>query len=122
VAQLPKLPCRRCGAATPNKNKYCDDHQQHAVGWLKTQVGRTTKQRGYAGVWVKLRKLVIARDKVCVNCSLKGYVSPIEHVDHEIPKALGGTDDLDNLQGLCAACHKEKTAREAKHLHACAAQ
>lgn len=29
-------------------------------------------------------------------------------VDHRIPKAVGGTDDLANLQGLCHACNAAK--------------
>jgi 5-methylcytosine-specific restriction protein A len=34
------------------------------------------------------------------------------HVDHIKPKAHGGTDDDDNLESLCAACHRAKTATE----------
>ena len=32
--------------------------------------------------------------------------------DHIIPKAEGGTDEDDNLQTLCRACHKQKTDAE----------
>jgi HNH endonuclease. len=37
-----------------------------------------------------------------------------KHVDHIIPKSQGGTDDDGNLQSLCAACHRAKTAREGR--------
>ena len=33
-------------------------------------------------------------------------------VDHIKRKADGGTDDIDNLQGLCHDCHKAKTTYE----------
>lgn len=34
-------------------------------------------------------------------------------VDHIVPKAKGGADQLDNLQALCAPCHAHKTATDA---------
>ena len=33
-------------------------------------------------------------------------------VDHVLPKAKGGTDDLKNLQSICSACHRAKTLRD----------
>jgi 5-methylcytosine-specific restriction protein A len=33
-------------------------------------------------------------------------------VDHIVPKAQGGQDTDDNLQGICGDCHSEKTAKE----------
>lgn len=35
-------------------------------------------------------------------------------VDHIIPRAEGGSDDLHNLQLLCDDCHKQKTQEDAK--------
>ena len=32
-------------------------------------------------------------------------------VDHIIELAIGGTNTIDNVQPLCSACHKAKTAR-----------
>lgn len=33
-------------------------------------------------------------------------------LDHITAIADGGTDNRDNLQGLCATCHRTKTQRE----------
>lgn len=44
----------------------------------------------------------------CAACS-RECCSP--HIDHILPVALGGTDELDNLQVLCAACNLHKGAR-----------
>jgi 5-methylcytosine-specific restriction protein A len=35
-----------------------------------------------------------------------------EELDHIVPLFKGGTNDEDNLQGLCKKCHAEKTKRD----------
>lgn len=35
-------------------------------------------------------------------------------MDHVVPLALGGADDMKNMQVLCANCHAEKSRKEAK--------
>ena len=57
--------------------------------------------------WRKLRRTVLARDVICQDCQNR----PATHVDHIVPRKRGGTDSVDNLQGLCASCHTAKTAR-----------
>jgi len=66
-------------------------------------------QRGYGWQWTKLRKLVLAEQPIC---KMPGCWEPSAEVDHIVPKAKGGTDDRDNLQGLCKPCHSRKTASE----------
>ena len=39
-------------------------------------------------------------------------VTAAAEVDHIIPLARGGTNDLANLQPLCKSCHSRKTMRE----------
>jgi 5-methylcytosine-specific restriction endonuclease McrA len=38
--------------------------------------------------------------------------APSTDVDHIVPKEQGGTDDEENLQGACHACHSWKTATQ----------
>jgi hypothetical protein len=45
--------------------------------------------------------------EVCTVCFTKGDL----HVDHIVPKALGGTDHPDNLQILCRGCNCSKGGR-----------
>lgn len=39
----------------------------------------------------------------------KGAVFEIDHI---VPRSQGGTDDIDNLQVLCATCHRAKSEDE----------
>ena len=77
--------------------------------------GKTAEQRGYGWRWKQIRKHVIQRDKgLCIPCLNADRIEPFKHVDHIVPKADGGTDELSNLQCICLPCHKKKTARERK--------
>ena len=70
--------------------------------------------RGYgSAAWQKLRRQVIVRDgAVCQACGI--ICEAYAQVDHIVPKAQGGTDDLGNLQTLCRRCHSKKTAQESR--------
>ncbi|MCV9371074.1 HNH endonuclease [Bacillus paralicheniformis] len=55
----------------------------------------------------------------CAHCGIEGLVSKREansnenltyNIDHIIPQASGGTDDIDNLQLLCRPCNAAKSA------------
>jgi 5-methylcytosine-specific restriction protein A len=57
-------------------------------------------------LWSATRKLALARD--AHRCQLRiREICTIDatEVDHILPRALGGTDDLDNLRSVCRPCH-----------------
>src|SRR5678816_3571044 len=63
--------------------------------------------------WGALVREVKKRDScVCRYCRV--YCPRDGQVDHIIPRAEGGTDDLSNLQWLCTSCHSVKTKAESK--------
>ena len=64
--------------------------------------------------WRKLRRSVLDAEPLCRSCASLGYTTPADTVDHIVPRARGGTDDLANLQPLCNTCHDAKTDREKK--------
>ncbi len=68
----------------------------------------TTAERGYGERWRRLRRMVLNRDPVCKACLRE----PSTDADHILAKAKGGKDTMDNLQGMCHACHSAKTNRE----------
>ena len=59
----------------------------------------------------KVRFAVLDRDGFkCRSCG-QGPPEHVLHVDHIIPRAKGGTDELSNLQTLCADCNLGKGVR-----------
>jgi 5-methylcytosine-specific restriction enzyme A len=107
-------PCTHpgCKAYATNGGR-CDDHKR--VGWNEWQAAKGNNvQRGYGKAWRALRAEAMRRDShLCQCCLEEGVYTPATDVDHITPKALGGTDELGNLQALCRPCHREKTAQEA---------
>ena len=65
------------------------------------------RSNGSTTQWRKLREIVIRRDQgTCQLCGQEG-----KHVDHIIPRTLGGSDELLNLQLLCVQCNLQKGGR-----------
>lgn len=105
--------CRKqgCPNVTVERSGYCEKHK--GCGWQRHQQGKTATQRGYGAEWRKLRLIALERDRyLCQLCLKQGWYVSATTVDHIVAKAHGGTDHLNNLQSLCEACHKAKTARE----------
>ncbi|HHZ70857.1 MAG TPA: HNH endonuclease [Methylococcaceae bacterium] len=114
----PKLrPCRKSGCPLSHRNNkgYCDKHKELA-GWGKRQKQLGNRHaRGYGSKWDKIRLVILNRDKyLCQEHLSNGLVVAGNNVDHIISKSIGGTDKPTNLQVLCTACHRIKTATE-KH-------
>jgi 5-methylcytosine-specific restriction enzyme A len=57
---------------------------------------------------MRMRHVVLVEEPVCRICERK----PSTQVDHIKPVCEGGTDERDNLQGICEACHEEKTRKD----------
>ena len=108
----PKRPCAQPGCRNLCDGRYCQDHALAARASDGELAWRTTKtsasSRGYGAAWRKLRIMILARDPICVRCGRM----PSVVVDHLKPKARGGDDSPDNLQGLCDSCHTKKTASD----------
>lgn len=69
-------------------------------------------QRGYGSRWRKKRAAVLREEPLCRHCLERGETMQSSEVDHIVPKARGGTDERNNLQGLCKTCHSRKTAQQ----------
>lgn len=106
-------PCGDCGVLVRDGTARCAKHKVQAGSFADTRRG-TRHERGYGKEWDKLRQVALSRDKhLCQACLQSGAVTVGTHVDHVRPKSQGGSDDMSNLQTLCAQCHKTKTQREA---------
>lgn len=63
--------------------------------------------------WQETRRRIQLRDgSVCADCGL--LWSPArDHVDHDVPRWKGGSDEDSNLRLRCLACHEAKSKAEA---------
>lgn len=59
------------------------------------------------------RERILSAQPLCVLCEAEDRVALATEVDHVVPLWKGGADDESNLAGLCAACHRAKSAKEA---------
>lgn len=74
----------------------------------------SSTQRGYGYKWQKARAGYLAAHPLCAECERKGRTTIATDLDHIRPHKGDMTLfwDRSNWQGLCAACHSAKTARE----------
>jgi 5-methylcytosine-specific restriction protein A len=78
--------------------------QRHSRVWVGGQ-----PSSAYGSGWSRLRAQVLAEEPRCRSCG-----APSTEVDHTRAKAFGGADDRSNLRGVCATCHKRKTAGDSR--------
>ena len=62
-----------------------------------------------------LRARLLSDEPLCVHCTDQGRLSLAVEVDHIVPLYKGGSNEQDNMQGLCVECHKVKTAKDMGH-------
>ena len=111
---MPTAPRSGCNyPRCPNDGVYRGLCVRHAVEADRSR--GTAAERGYDAAWQRLRARVAAEEPYCRLCLAAGRRTPTEHIDHIKPKAAGGTDDRDNLRGLCRTCHNRRTATESSH-------
>jgi 5-methylcytosine-specific restriction protein A len=75
---------------------------------LGSQGRRLTGRKGQ-----RIRAMVLREEPLCRHCLASGRVSASVEVDHIVPLGKGGGGERENMQGLCAPCHKAKSAAEA---------
>jgi len=70
----------------------------------------SSTDRDYGYDWkTNVRDPYLAAHPYCVNpFGLHGPQVRAKIVDHKLPRKQGGTDDWNNLQGLCRRCDNKK--------------
>ena len=79
----------------------------------RVQSAATPRDRGSR--WRRIRQQVLDRAGwvcQCSDCASMGRVRPATEVDHILPLADGGTDEVGNLQAINRECHARKTVAE----------
>jgi 5-methylcytosine-specific restriction enzyme A len=88
---------------------YCAAHLPLRQPWPEQQHRLSPSRRGYGFAWQQLRRRYLRLHPECVTCG-----ADATEVDHMLPLQDGGTNDDDNLQALCHACHSRKTLHESQ--------
>jgi 5-methylcytosine-specific restriction protein A len=91
--------CSICGSQRRDKDKHYDSHRG------------TAAQRGYGGTWAKLRRMQLAAQPLCEECTRLGRTRLASEVHHKHKRRDGGSDSFENFQSLCKSCHSRITAQ-----------
>lgn len=95
--------CAEPGCAGLTRGSYCDEHERKP--WPRS--ARRSQLSGWAQQ--KRARRILRTDDTCYLCGLAGA----DQVDHVVPLAEGGADDVTNLRPVHSRpCHAEKSARE----------
>ena len=78
--------------------------QGQGVALMVSAVDNGTSSR-----WSKIRLRILRRDSYC--CQQCGQDQGKLHVDHIVPRRLGGGDNDANLQTLCQKCNLTKGSK-----------
>jgi 5-methylcytosine-specific restriction protein A len=100
-------PCAHHGCPALVASGLCDQHRKA----YDVQRGNSA-ERNYGSHWRRVRAAVLREEPLCRECAREGRTTAAREIDHIIPRSKGGTEDRDNLQGLCKPCHSAKTMRE----------
>ncbi|MDX2272219.1 MAG: HNH endonuclease [Cyanobacteriota bacterium] len=66
---------------------------------------------------LSVREYVLNRDQYqCQSCGQQGSQELLQ-VDHIIPLAQGGSNDISNLQTLCRTCNQKKSDKRDPRFH-----
>ena len=75
---------------------------------MPRQINDTSLMSLNPRAWVRIRKLVMMRDHYECQIRMPGCLLRATQIDHRIPRADDGSDDLENLQAACAVCNRKK--------------
>ena len=101
----PKHPCYYPGCPRLTDSQYCEEHRKKMNREYEKHGRDPETKKRYGRAWEKIRKLYVQTHPFCEECYKSGVLVPLEHVHHTKPLSEGGTNDFDNLESLCLACH-----------------
>jgi 5-methylcytosine-specific restriction protein A len=116
---VPRKPPRPCGSpGCPELvevgTRRCARHEADRHHAIDARRGNSS-ERGYGAAWQRLRLAFLASNPLCVFCLNVGRITAATVVDHLVPLADGGTNDVNNLRALCKPHHDARTMRDQVH-------
>lgn len=116
-----------CTQLVPLTQHYCKQHRpaprQHYERNFSSQEREAIQGRYrklYNSVqWKHLSRQYRMAHPFCEHCLGRGIYTPVSVVDHIKPLRIDWADryNTDNLQSLCASCHKAKTDADKLRYH-----
>jgi 5-methylcytosine-specific restriction endonuclease McrA len=90
--------------------KWVSTHREEARAVVRNRDAKKRKSGGkHTGAEIK--DLAVKQNHKCANSSCMVSLKGRYHVDHVIPIALGGRNDIGNIQLLCPPCNRSKSAK-----------
>lgn len=105
--------CSRCCKPT-GKPGICRKCSAYVLKWKRENKDKVNATRNKRASEHRDRKGVLKRkllEKQRGQCAMCGKKDAAWHLDHIIPRALGGSEEEFNFQVLCAFCNASKGAK-----------
>lgn len=104
-----------CPELVKSPARYCEQHAP------KRKPSKRSGPSPYDAEWRRVRKRFLAAHPYCCDLfgihAYRGEVALAVDVDHIVPLREGGTNDEENLRGLCRSCHSRRTGRDQSGAH-----
>jgi HNH endonuclease len=96
-----------------NSEKYADSRRKYRLKNPEYERVKNSKRRGAGGRFTaeQVRNLAEKQKHRCANSCCRKSIRDSYHVDHIMPIALGGDNDIKNIQLLCPPCNLTKSAK-----------
>lgn len=102
---------RNPGAYRAADRRFSKKHPEH--NRVKLENRRARKERSSGRYTAKQIRGLYARQKgLCAHSWCKARLKKGYHIDHRVPLANGGSNDIRNIQLLCVPCNLKKSAKD----------
>lgn len=116
---MPSVPtsskCKFLGCKAPKifGTNFCKDH-----GAKRSESYKENAKLYNSAAWKHQKIRMRSAHPLCASCLARGIVKETEHIDHVFPHRRDSDKFLVNyFQGLCAACHTQKTRLERQGIY-----
>jgi 5-methylcytosine-specific restriction protein A len=110
MPRRPLKPCKHPQCPNLTDGYFCEEHKN-----MEYKPEQSKHKKLYnSSRWQDLRRYVLNKQPLCVECLKNNRITPATVVDHIKPHK-GNKDlfyDINNLQSMCKSCHDRKTAKE----------
>ena len=104
-------PCAHQGCPRLVNTRHCPEHAKAEAAHYNRHGRDRQRDKYYGSPWKRIRAAFIAAHPLCEVCQDDGRLTPATLVHHRVKLTDGGTNDWDNLQALCSACHSRHHAK-----------